>query len=313
MSVSKPKSAWMPGDWMSVSITATLRPEAAINAATNDLPPDLPRRPFYRKFNPADAPVMTLALSSDSVPTARIFDAVDTVLAQRLSQLPGVAQVQTGIAVQVTLDVPGLAEPAVGLINSLPERGEPVLNLPYIRSGVLPRAGVSTRELAVSEAFADARSLRPGDSISAVLNGSKQPFRLTAVVLSPEFVFEAPPGAALPENRTYGVFWMPYKELATAFQMYGAFNQVSVRLAPGATAGAVIADLDRLLAPYGGRGAYGREDHPSNRRLDDEMRQLQGLAVAFPLIFLSVAAFMSHSVMNRQITLQREQIAMLKA
>jgi putative ABC transport system permease protein len=243
---------------------------------------------------------------------ARLKRAPNSV-AEQIAAIPGVSAVQTGIAIQVTLDVPGLAQPAVGLINSLPERGEPVLNLPYIRSGVLPRAGVSTRELAVSEAFADARSLRPGDSISAVLNGSKQPFRLTAVVLSPEFVFEAPPGAALPENRTYGVFWMPYKELATAFQMYGAFNQVSVRLAPGATAGAVIADLDRLLAPYGGRGAYGREDHPSNRRLDDEMRQLQGLAVAFPLIFLSVAAFMSHSVMNRQITLQREQIAMLKA
>jgi putative ABC transport system permease protein len=243
---------------------------------------------------------------------ARLKRAPNSV-AEQIAAIPGVSAVQTGIAIQVTLDVPGLAQPAVGLINSLPERGEPVLNLPYIRSGALPRSGVSTRELAVSEAFADARSLRPGDTISAVLNGAKQSFRLTAVVLSPEFVFEAPPGAALPENRTYGVFWMPYKELATAFQMYGAFNQVSVRLAPGATAGVVIAELDRLLAPYGGRGAYGRNDHPSNRRLDDEMRQLQGLAVAFPLIFLSVAAFMSHSVMNRQIALQREQIAMLKA
>jgi putative ABC transport system permease protein len=46
-------------------------------------------------------------------------------------------------------------------------------------------------------------------------------------VLSPEFVFEAPPGAALPDNKTYGVFWMPYKELATAFQLYGAFNNPS--------------------------------------------------------------------------------------
>ena len=243
---------------------------------------------------------------------ARLKRAPNSV-ADQIAAIPGVSAVQTGIAIQVTLDVPGLAQPAVGLINSLPERGEPVLNLPYIRSGALPRSGVSARELAVSEAFADARALRPGDTISAVLNGTKQSFRLTAVVLSPEFVFEAPPGAALPENRTYGVFWMPYKELATAFQMYGAFNQVSVRLAPGATTGVVIAELDRLLAPYGGRGAYGRNDHPSNRRLDDEMRQLQGLAVAFPLIFLSVAAFMSHSVMNRQITLQREQIAMLKA
>jgi putative ABC transport system permease protein len=75
----------------------------------------------------------------------------------------------------------------------------------------------------------------------------------------------------------------------------------------------VIAAIDRVLAPYGARGAYGRIDHPSHRRVDDEIRVLQGLAVAFPLVFLSVAAFMTNSVMSRQIALQREQIAMLKA
>ena len=57
---------------------------------------------------------------------------------EQLAAIPGVAAVQTGIAIQVTLDVPGLPEPAVGLINSLPERGEPVLNLPYVRAGRLP-------------------------------------------------------------------------------------------------------------------------------------------------------------------------------
>jgi multidrug efflux pump len=60
--------------------------QAAINAATTDLPSDLPTRPFYRKFNPADAPVMVIALSSATLSTAQIYDAADTVLAQRLSQ-----------------------------------------------------------------------------------------------------------------------------------------------------------------------------------------------------------------------------------
>ena len=146
-----------------------------------------------------------------------------------------------------------------------------------------------------------------------MLNGTQQTFHLSGVALSPEFVFEAPPGSALPDNKTYGVFWMPYKELATAFQLYGAFNNVALTLAPDASEGAVIAAVDRLLAPYGGRGAFGRANHPSHRRVDDEIRVLQGLSIAFPLVFLSVAAFMTNSVMSRQITLQREQIAMLKA
>jgi putative ABC transport system permease protein len=165
----------------------------------------------------------------------------------------------------------------------------------------------------VGEAFAEAHGLKPGDSVSAVLNGAKETFRLSGIVLSPEFVFEAPPGAALPDNKTYGVFWMPYKELATAFQLYGAFNAVALTLSPTASEREVVAAVNRVLAPYGGRGAYGRIDHPSHRRVDDEIRILEGLAVAFPLVFLSVAAFMTNSVMSRQIALQREQIAMLKA
>jgi putative ABC transport system permease protein len=232
---------------------------------------------------------------------------------EELARISGVGAVQTSIAIQVTLDVPGLPEPAVGLINALPERGDLVLNRLYLRSGTLPSGRSATREIAVGEAFADAHNLQPGDTISAVLNGARETFRISAIVLSPEFIFEAPPNAALPDNKTYGVFWMPYKELATAFQMYGAFNSVALSLTPGASERAVIAAVDRVLAPYGARGAYGRIDHPSHRRVDDEIRILQGLSVAFPLVFLSVAAFMTNSVMSRQIALQREQIAMLKA
>jgi putative ABC transport system permease protein len=219
---------------------------------------------------------------------------------EQLVAIPGVAAVQTSIAIQVTLDVPGLPEPAVGLINSLPERGGLTLNRLYVRTGRLPLGRAAIGEMAVGESFAEAHGLKPGDTISAVLNGAKESFRLSGVVLSPEFVFEAPPGAALPDNKTYGVFWMPYKELATAFQLYGAFNAVSLTLSPGASEREVIAAVNRVIAPYGGRGAYGRIDHPSHRRVDDEIRILEGLAVAFPLVFLSVAAFMTNSVMSRQ-------------
>jgi len=85
--------------------------QAAINAATTDLPSDLPIRPYYRKFNPADAPILTIALSSSRLSTAQIYDAADTVLAQRLSQVEGVAQVQ----------INGAEKPAVRVALS-PER-----------------------------------------------------------------------------------------------------------------------------------------------------------------------------------------------
>ena len=67
--------------------------QAAINAATVDLPSDLPGRPYYRKFNPAEAPILTIALTSETLSPGQVYDAADTILAQRLSQLDGVSQV----------------------------------------------------------------------------------------------------------------------------------------------------------------------------------------------------------------------------
>jgi multidrug efflux pump len=67
--------------------------QEAINAAQTYLPPDLPVPPIYSKTNPADTPILTLALSSDSIPLAQVEDLADTRLAQKISQLPGVGLV----------------------------------------------------------------------------------------------------------------------------------------------------------------------------------------------------------------------------
>ncbi len=233
-------------------------------------------------------------------------------VASRVAGLPGVAGVDAGVSAQVTLDIPGLEEPASGLVRSLPDRGEKELNRLFLRSGrwLTPRG---RGEVLVGEAFAQANRLGSGDTIAMLLNGRRQEFRIAGIVLSPEFVFESRPGAALPDNRTYGIFWMPYEEVAKAFDLYGAFNFLSLTLAPGANEREVITGVDELLKLHGGRGAFGRGDHPSHIRVSDEIRILQTLSIGFPVVFLSVAAFMINAVLSRLLALQREQIAILKA
>jgi putative ABC transport system permease protein len=233
-------------------------------------------------------------------------------LLSRVEEIPGVATVQLGLSVQVTLDLAGLDEPASGMVRSVPDFGAAELNRLFLRSGQWLSPG-SRRQVLVGEAFAQANHLRPGDSLGILLNGRREQFRIAGLVLSPEFIFESRPGSALPDSRTYGIFWMPYKELAVAFNLDGAFNYVGLTLAPDAPERPVIAALDRLLQPYGGRGAYGRADHPSHIRVSDEIRVLHTLAIGFPVVFLSVAAFMTNSVLSRLLALQREQIAILKA
>jgi hydrophobe/amphiphile efflux-1 (HAE1) family protein len=91
--------------------------QAAIAAAGGELPPNMPLRPTYRKVNPADQPIMILSLSSDTVPLSQVFDQANTVLAQKIAQVPGVGQVFVGggqqPAVRVQVDPVALA--GVGL------------------------------------------------------------------------------------------------------------------------------------------------------------------------------------------------------
>src|ERR1700687_4889291 len=67
--------------------------EAAINAARSQLPADLPSQPSYRKVNSADSPVILLSLTSDTIPIGQIYDAADSILAQKIAQVEGVGQV----------------------------------------------------------------------------------------------------------------------------------------------------------------------------------------------------------------------------
>ncbi len=93
--------------------------QAAINAATNLLPSDLPMPPTYRKVNPADAPIITLAVSSPSLPITRVHDLVENRIAQRLSQVNGVGMVSIAggqrPAVRVQVDTERLAAAGVSL------------------------------------------------------------------------------------------------------------------------------------------------------------------------------------------------------
>jgi multidrug efflux pump len=93
--------------------------QAAINAAATFLPRDLPNPPVYSKVNPADAPVLTLALTSDSMPLHRVQDLADTNLAQKISQLPGVGLVSISggqrPAVRVQVDPTALASYGLSL------------------------------------------------------------------------------------------------------------------------------------------------------------------------------------------------------
>jgi putative ABC transport system permease protein len=234
-------------------------------------------------------------------------------LKEQIADIPGVAQTQTRIVVDVTLDIPNLPEPATGRLISIPEQQVSMLNDIFIRQGRYIEPGRGD-EVLISEAFAKSNQLHLGDSIGAIINGKWERLQIVGTALSPEYVYEVRgAGELYPDNKRFGIIWMGRDALGKAYDLDGAFNNLTLSLSPGAKEIEVISQLDKLLARYGGLGAYGREDQISHSILSDEIKGLEIMATLLPSIFLGIAAFLLHVVLSRLVGTQREQIAVLKA
>lgn len=233
-------------------------------------------------------------------------------VAERLRAIPGVAHLETRVIAGVKLEVENFTDPITGLLLSVPDSGEPLLNTLHLKRGRMVQP-YSTDEVVLSDTFADAHRLQPGDKLAAIINGKRKRLTIVGVAVSPEYVYQIAPGSMFPDFKRYGVLWMGRNALAAAYDMAGAFNNVSLMLSKGTQVQDVIDRADAILGSYGGSGAYGRKDQFSNRFLSEELKQLQTTATIFPAIFLGVAAFLLNVVLSRLIALQREQIATLKA
>lgn len=232
-------------------------------------------------------------------------------VAAEAAKIPGVAAVEARITHYAALDIAGLERPAAALLVSIPDGGEPRLNRLALREGRLPIRGRD--ELVMSENMAKALGYGPGAKLSALLNGRKRSFTVVGVALSPEFVYTLPPGQLMSDDKAFGILWIDRAILEAAYDLDGAFNDISVRLSPGASEPEVIRRLDTLLARYGGTAAYGRADQISNAYLDQELDQLRTIAFVIPPVFLAVAAFLINMVLSRLIDTERESIGLLKA
>lgn len=232
-------------------------------------------------------------------------------LIAEIAQIDGVRVAEARIDRLAMADIDGLNVPASVQLVSLPDIGEPALNRLYLRTGRPPEMGTS--EAVVSEAFAKANGFVPGSRFRVLINGALRTIVVSGIALSPEFVYAMAPGEIMPDEHRFGIVWMPEKELAAAYDLSGAFSTVSVKLLNGTSEQAVIEELDRLLAPYGGQGAYGRDRQTSHAYLDAELQQLRSMSQVLPPIFLLVAAFLVNITLSRLIALEREQIGLMKA
>lgn len=233
-------------------------------------------------------------------------------LLPQLEAVPGVRALEARVAGVGLLDMPGRSEPVSARLVSLPPDRAPRVNDLVLNTGRLPNPARDD-EVLVNEAFAEANRLTIGTRLGALIYGRRREVSIVGIASSPEFVFAVAPGAMLPEPERFGVLWMAREPLGRAFDLDGAFNDVVLRLEPGANAELVARDIDRLLERHGGRGAYGRDRMLSAQFMADELTSLRTMASILPPCFLLVAAFLLNVSLSRLVTTERPNIGLLKA
>ncbi|MGI9410253.1 MAG: ABC transporter permease [Hyphomicrobiaceae bacterium] len=233
-------------------------------------------------------------------------------VAERLREIEGVGVVAPRVSQVVRVIRSDTDLSISGRLLAIPATGQPLLNRLHLTSGrwIDPNR---PEEIIINQAYARARHVRPDDFIKVVVNERLQTFRVVGIALSPEFVFATRPGVPLPDNRNFVVIWASKEAVESAFDMRGAFNDVILTLAPGGSVRHIIAELDRILKPYGGIGAYDRDDLNSHRVVQDELTEQETVSIVMPMVFFGIAAFLLFVVLGRLIETQREQIAALKA
>jgi len=246
---------------------------------------------------------------------AQVFAQVERApehLRDRLREIPGVRTVETRVVRTAVLDIEGYEEPVIGKLVSVPERHESRLNRLALRQGRYPRPGAPD-EAVLTEPFAQAHGLEIGDTLRAIINSRWRVLTVVGIALSPEYVYAIGPGALMPDDERFGVLWMGHETLQAAYDLDGAFNDVSLALLKGTDPESVVDRVDRVLEGYGGVGAYAQSDQISNWFLMSEIAQHRTLSTILPTVFLSVAAFLTHMVMGRLIAVERAEIGLLKA
>ena len=160
----------------------------------------------------------------------------------------------TRVVADVTLDVPGMAEPATGRLISLPERRtagaeRPVPAARPVGRPDAPRRGARQRDVLRGQCFA------PGDRVAALINGRRRWLTIVGIALSPEYVYAIRPGELFPDKRRFGIFWMGAAALAPPSTWKAASTTSRSRSARGASPPESSSSSIGCSSPTAGCGA----------------------------------------------------------
>lgn len=231
--------------------------------------------------------------------------------AEGLKAADGVKEVQG----RVTFDVPLRVEDEEEKVNvrmiSLP-KDEERINILYHTDGHDAKPG--NDNVILLEQFAEARNIKPGDTISPFINGRVHPLKVSGIAASAEFVYLMEnEQSLLPAPEKFGVAFVS-EEFAQSVSGYrGSFNELLVTVEDQSKIDDVVDRLDKELDKYGVKRIIKREDQLSHSMLTQEVEGIEQMAQIIPVLFLLVAAIIIFIMISRIVQNDRMGIGVLKA
>ncbi len=233
---------------------------------------------------------------------------------QRLTNIRGISEIRHRIQFNITLDLNKFEKPIGAMVLSLPDEKSPIINNIILRQGTYFSYG-RANEVIVSENFAKARDITPGDIIIAILNNQRKELIVVGTAISAEFVYMTAPGSMVNDPGSYGLLYIKRSFAEDTFGFNGASNSIIGLLAPEVKKNpeSTINILAEALEPFGVFSNTPRSKQFSPMVLDGELTQLKNMAYMFPMFFLVVAALVLNVLMIRLTEQQRTVIGTLKA
>lgn len=259
----------------------------------------LTRDTYYSQNRFADFEIMV-----DRAPETAVY---------RLESIPGVRQVRKRIVKDVNVDVPGIDEPRVGRIISMPLPRTPVINDIVVLSGRYFEPGAQS-ETILSEHFARANGLEIGERIQISVDNKKYSLRIIGIGASPEYIYMIRDVQSfVPSPDRFGVMWVPEEFAETALDLKSACNNIVGLADDPEQLDTILDEADKILDSFGVFAKTKRENQLSNRFITDEIKGLAVSARIVPTLFLGIAALIILILLNRMVRTERTQIGLMKA
>ena len=198
-------------------------------------------------------------------------------------------------------------------VISIPDDETPDINRVIVREGEYLEAG-DGRHALVDNLFTSYYDLMPGDSISLVYRGRDREFKISGAITSPEYLWKSKGGAELLTSPgDFAILMVRRNAVDDMLGVEGVINEITVRFQTGADTEAIKSEIDRYLNRYGSHQLIEREQQLSYATLKSDIDGFEEVAIAIPVLFLSITALVAYAMLTRIVQSQRQIIGLMRA